>query len=141
MSVGQKTTESEKQAKINSIHIDFYGDTELPRLNKETLEEFGFNDEPVLLKKNIVEKNIKSHPEVEPSEYKDIIGNALYKPDRVLHGGGDKSYYNFISRTGENKNAVSLLQVKNTNSGSLEIVNIYRIDDKGVKKKEHKAKK
>ena len=95
----------------------------------------------MLLKKNIIEKNLNNHPEVDPSDYKEIIGNSLYKPDIVLYGGGHKPYYNFISRTGENKNAISLLQVENTNSGNLEIVNMYWSDNRGKSRKERRRDK
>ena len=135
------TTEAEKQKKIDGIEINFNGDTELPRLNSETIEEFGFEDKPVLLKKNIIEKNLNNHPEVDPSDYKEIIGNSLYKPDIVLHGGGNKPYYNFISMTGEDKNAISLLQVENTNSGNFEIINMYWINNRGKSRKERRKDK
>jgi len=138
---GGKTYEAEKQEKIDSIDIDFEGDSILPNLNSETLEEFGIEDKPVLLKQGIIEKNMQNHPEVDRSEYKEIIGNALYKPDAVLSGGLNSQSYNFISKTGENKNAITLLQVENTNSDYLEIVNFFRISDKAVENKERRANK
>jgi len=128
---GKKTSDSEKQRKIDSVEINFDGDTELPGLNIETLEEFGFVDKPVLLKKNILEKNMARHPDVEPSEYREIVGNALYRPDAILKGHDSKPYFNFLSRIGADKSAISLLQVEKTNTGYLEIINMHWIDNNG----------
>jgi uncharacterized membrane protein len=135
------TSDGEKQKKIDSIVISPDGDTELPRLNFETLEKYGIEDRPVLLKKGIAEKNMRSHPDVSPSEFREIIGNALYRPDVVLAAHDEKPYFNFISRTGENKSAISLLQVADTGTGSLEIVNMHWIGDDGRKRKEQAAEK
>jgi len=133
------TSEAEKQAKIDSIVINPDGDSTLPGLNKEELSRLGIEDKPVLLKQGIIEKNMKHHPDVSPSEYKQIVGSALYKPDAVLEGNAKKPYFNFISRTGPDKSAISLLQVKKTGSGNLEVVNMHWIDDAGRKSKEQLA--
>ena len=53
------------QAKIDSLkNIDFSKDNTLPNLNKDTLEQYGFEDKPVLLKKSITEKNKANHPDI-----------------------------------------------------------------------------
>jgi len=135
------TLAKERQNKIDSINIDFESDNILPGLNKEDLEKLSIENKPVMLKKSIIDKNRANHPEVNPCEYNEIIGNALYNPYVILPGGDKKPYYNFISKTGENKNAITLLQVENTNSGYLEIVNFFRINDKALRNKERKAKK
>ena len=82
----EKTSAVEKHAKIASIKINFEGNTELPGLNRATLDELGVEDKPVLLKKNILEKTARNHPELPVSFYKDIIGNALYNPDGTFVG-------------------------------------------------------
>ena len=137
--VGEKimshTTEAEKQAKIDSINIDFDGDTELPPLNAETISEFGFEDKPVLLKKNILEKNKMRHPEIPASFYGDIIGSALYNPDAVVRGHKGKPYYNFIHTFGENQSGITLLQVEKTSSGIMEVINFHLLRDSSVAQK------
>ena len=76
------TPEAEKQKKIDSIEINLDGDTELPHLNQETLDEFGFEDKPVLLKKNVIEKNMNNHPEVDPSNIKILSEMRYINPTR-----------------------------------------------------------
>jgi hypothetical protein len=132
--VGEKiVSDAEKQRKIDSIKINFSGDTELPRLNAETLQELGIEDKPVLLKKGILEKNKKNHPEVDSSEYSYIIGRALYRPDAVIPGHNEKPYYNFISRTSEGKSAITLLD---TGANSYEVVNFHMISNRQRRQKE-----
>ena len=139
-----KTSDAEKQRKIDSVNIDFDRDNTLPGLNKEDLEELGVEDKPVLLKKSIIDKNLKHHPEVKIEDYNKILGQSLYDPDLIVPGHDDKPYYNFVARVGEDKNTVVLLQVKNTNSGNMEIVNLHWSYDRqrgSIKAKGDKIKK
>jgi hypothetical protein len=132
---GGRTSEAARQEKIQSININFEGDTILPGLNRETLRENGLPDKPVLLKSNIIEKNELAHPDVAHSEYKEIIGAALYRPERVLKANAEKPYLNFISRTGENKSAIALLDVTETKD-NFEIVNLHWARDESREQKE-----
>ncbi|MCL1867167.1 MAG: DUF1073 domain-containing protein [Oscillospiraceae bacterium] len=137
---GAITSDSEKQSKINSINIDFDNDTILPNLNKETISDYGLPDKPILLKKGILEKNEGRHGEIPRSEYKNIIGSALYKPEAVISGNPNKPYYNFISRVGSDKSSVVLLDVKSSEN-NLEIVNFHLIGERQRKQKEKRGKK
>ncbi len=48
----EKNNNDDIQTKIDSLNkIDFSKDNTLPNLNKETLEKYGFEDKPVVLKK------------------------------------------------------------------------------------------
>ena len=129
---GGITTAEERQKKIDSINIDFERDNILPGLNAETLREFGFEDKPVLLKKSVIDKNIERHPDVHALLYRDVIGNALYNPDAVLKGRGIKPYFNFVHSFGGDDNAVVLLQVEDTNTGFMEIVNAILMRDESI---------
>jgi hypothetical protein len=137
---GGRTSEAARQEKIQSININFEGDTILPRLNRETLRENGLPDKPVLLKRWVIEKNEKAHPDVAHSEYKEIIGAALYRPERVLKANAEKPYLNFISRTGENKSAIALLDVAE-NATHFEIVNLHWVKDRTRNQKEITAQR
>jgi hypothetical protein len=136
------TSEAEKQHKIDSIEIDPAKEVnELPRLNKETLESLGKKeDKPVLLKKQVLEKNQASHPDVAPEDFQAILGNSLYRPDAVLPAHGDRPYFNFISRVGKDKSAIALLDVEDTKEG-FEVVNWHWIGDRGRMQKEKMAEK
>ena len=129
------TSDMEKQKKINNISIDFDNDNMLPGLNKETLDELGVEDKPVLLKKSVLDKNIERHSEIPAQFFGEIIGNALYKPDVVVKGHADKPYFNFIHSFDGNDNAVVLLQVKYTGSSFFEVVNFHLARDSSIKQK------
>ena len=64
------------------------------------MKKQGLEDKPILLKKNIIEKNKLNHPDITEEEAKRIIGNALYRPELILKANAEKTaYHNFISRT------------------------------------------
>lgn len=132
------TSEAEKQQKIDSIKLDLSKDNTLPGLNAETLQELGgIADKPVLLKKNIIEKNKERHPDVDPAEYANIIGRSLYKPDAVVRGHQDKPYFNFLSSAGANKSSITLLEVAETKN-NYEIINMHWLGGRQRKQKERK---
>ena len=125
------------QAKIDILKsIDFSKDNTLPNLNQDTLEQYGFEDKPVLLKKNIVEKNKANHPDITDDMAREIIGNSLYKHEAVLKANKDKpAYHNFITRLKDDKNSIVLLELSDEKE-NYEIVNYHYLDDYGVRKKE-----
>ena len=130
------------QAKIDSLNnIDFSKDNKLPNLNQDTLEQYGFEDKPVLLKKNIVEKNKLNHPDITDDMAREIIGNSLYKPEAVLKANKDKpAYHNFITRLKDDKNSIVLLELSDEKE-NYEIVNYHYISDNGVDRKKRIDKK
>ena len=113
----------------------------LPNLNKDTLEQYGFEDKPVLLKKNIIEKNKANHPDITDDMAREIIGNSLYKPEAVLKANKDKpAYHNFITRLKDDKNSIVLLELSDEKE-NYEIVNYHYISDDGVDRKKRIDKK
>ena len=130
------------QAKIDSLkNIDFSKDNTLPNLNKDTLEQYGFEDKPVLLKKSITEKNKANHPDITDDMAREIIGNSLYKPEAVLKANKDKpAYHNFITRLKDDKNSIVLLELSDEKE-NYEIVNYHYISDDGVDRKKRIDKK
>lgn len=139
---GGNNNNDEIQAKIDSLNsIDFSKDNKLPNLNKDTLEQYGFEDKPVLLKKNIVEKNKLNHPDITDDMAREIIGNSLYKPEAVLKANKDKpAYHNFITRLKDDKNSIVLLELSDEKE-NYEIVNYHYISDDGVDRKKRIDKK
>ena len=128
------------QDKIDSIVVKRGENSVLPGLNEETLQALGKKDKPVLLKSNIIEKNLNSHPEVDIDDFKQIIGQSLYRPDTIATGANPKypSYVNFISRIGQGKSSVVLLELEETKD-NYEIVNMHWLHNNGVARKEKKG--
>ena len=137
-----KNNNEEIQEKIDSLNsIDFSKDNKLPNLNQDTLEQYGFEDKPVLLKKNIVEKNKLNHPDITDDMAREIIGNSLYKPEAILKANKDKpAYHNFITRLKDDKNSIVLLELSDEKE-NYEIVNYHYISDDGINRKEKIDKK
>lgn len=135
----KKNNSEDIQAKIDSLNkIDFSKDNKLPNLNQDTLEQYGFEDKPLLLKKEIIIKNKKEHPEINEQLSIKIIGNALYKPEVVLKANKDKpAYHNFISRTDDNHSDIVLLELSDKKE-NYEIVNFHIIKNRQRIQKEKK---
>lgn len=129
---GSVASPEDKQKKIDSIKIDFSKDNVLPRLNVEDLEKLGKEDKPVLLKKNIIDRNAKRHPDVKPEEYNAMIGKALYASDAIIPSNKpDKpNYYNFVKYL-EHDNSVVLLEL-DSGKDNHEIVHVIKMNNKGV---------
>ncbi len=125
------------QEKIDSLkNIDFSKDNKLPNLNKDTLEQYGFEDKPVVLKKNIIEKNKVNHPDITDDMAREIIGNSLYRPEVILKGHKDKpAYHNFITRLKDDKNSIVLLELSDEKE-NYEIVNYHIIKNRQRTQKE-----
>ena len=129
------------QAKIDSLNsIDFSKDNKLPNLNQDTLEEYGFEDKPVLLKKEVIDKNKRDHSDIDEALSKRIIGNGLYRPEAILKGNKDKpDYYNFISRTDDNHSDIVLVELSDKKE-NYEIINYHIIKNRQRKQKERRDK-
>ena len=129
------------QAKIDSLkNIDFSKDNTLPNLNKDTLEQYGFEDKPVLLKKEVIDKNKRDHSDIDEALSKRIIGNGLYRPEAILKGNKDKpDYYNFISRTDDNHSDIVLVELSDKKE-NYEIINYHIIKNRQRKQKERRDK-
>ena len=129
------------QAKIDSLNsIDFSKDNELPNLNQDTLEQYGFEDKPVVLKKEVIDKNKRDHSDIDEALSKRIIGNGLYRPEAILKGNKDKpDYYNFISRTDDNHSDIVLVELSDKKE-NYEIINYHIIKNRQRKQKERRDK-
>ena len=100
------------------------------------MKKQGLEDKPILLKKNIIEKNKASHPDITEEEAKRIIGNALYKPEVILKANIDKpAYHNFISRTDDEHNDIVLLELSDKKE-NYEIINYHVVSNRQRGQKE-----
>jgi len=134
------TLPREVQAKIDSVKIDFTRDNILPELNPEDLEEVGFKiSKPVLLKKTVIERNTEDrHKDIKKEkEFNKIIGKCLYAPELIFRGNNEKPYFNLITRLGENKSSVVLLEITELKE-CFEIVHLHHLTDESRTRLEKK---
>lgn len=82
--------------KIASVHIDFTKDNVLPELNEEDLKKVGVDkNKPVLLKKEVIDRNEGKHDDLTRDDFQSIIGQALYSPSEVFPANKIKPYFHF----------------------------------------------
>ncbi len=109
---------------------------ELPSLPKKIADAIGTEGKPVIIKKNIFERNYMRHKDVTPELSKVIFKYALYDPD--LYGQNQKKTrpYNWVlinTKDEKGNNRTVLLEV-NPNKNNVEIVHWHFIDERGLKK-------
>ena len=109
---------------------------ELPSLPKKIADAIGTEGKPVVIKKNIFERNYMRHKDVTPELSKVIFKSALYDPD--LYGQNQKKTrpYNWVlinTKDEKGNNRTVLLEV-NPNKDNVEIVHWHFVDERGLKK-------
>ncbi len=130
-------SDKEIQAKIDSLkNIDWNKDNILPSLSKLVLEKYGLKDKPILLKKNIINRNRIQHSDISDSDAVRILGNALYKTEVVLKGNNNKyAYHNFITRTDDEHSDLVLVELSDEKE-HYEIVHYFVVRNKSRKELE-----
>jgi hypothetical protein len=126
-------------AKIDSVHIDFGRDNILPELNAKDLAELGKTSKPVLLKKEILKRNLKRHPEVNKEDYESILSEALYLSDLKFHGkssGHNPNYINFVKLKPHN-NSLVLLELAE-HKENFEVIHLFRLGDNSLERMQNK---
>ena len=132
----KKMTPAEK---IASVHIDFTKDNVLPELNDEDLTKIGAKEnKPVLLKKNIIDRNSVRHPDITDDDLNGIVANALYSPSEIFHGYSEKPYYNFakiieINSKGKPEIGLVLLDI-DEKKDNFEVVHAHFVNNKGLQR-------
>lgn len=107
---------------------------ELPSLPKKIADAIGTEGKPVVIKKNIFERNYMRHKDVTPELSKVIFKSALYDPD--LYGQNQKKTrpYNWVlinTKDEKGNNRTVLLEV-NPNKDNVEIVHWHFVNDKNL---------
>jgi site-specific DNA-cytosine methylase len=107
---------------------------ELPSLPKKIADTIGTEGKPVVIKKNIFERNYMRHKDVTPELSKVIFKSALYNPD--LYGQNQKKSrpYNWVlinTKDEKGNNRTVLLEV-NPNKDNVEIVHWHFVNDKNL---------
>jgi hypothetical protein len=136
---GGASSPEEKQKKIDSVKIDFDRDNTLPELNPEDLEELGKASKPVLLKKGVIERNLREHAEVSRENYDRIVGEALYSSDLKFKGKSERhnqDYMNFVKVIPHN-NSLVLLELAE-HKDTFEVVHLFTLGDRSLKRMQKK---
>lgn len=108
----------------------------MPSLSKLVLEKYGLKDKPILLKKNIINRNRIQHSDISDSDAVRILGNALYKTEVVLKGNNNKyAYHNFITRTDDEHSDLVLVELSDEKE-HYEIVHYFVVRNKSRKELE-----
>jgi site-specific DNA-cytosine methylase len=107
---------------------------ELPSLPKKIADAIGTEGKPVVIKKNIFERNYMRNKDVTPELSKVIFKSALYNPD--LYGQNQKKTrpYNWVlinTKDEKGNNRTVLLEV-NPNKDNVEIVHWHFVNDKNL---------
>lgn len=113
---------------------------ELPTLPKNVDEAIGANGKPVIIKKNIFEKNKSSHKDLTTDDSRKILSDVLYNPN--LYGQNQKATrpFNWILVHLADKNEAVIVEV-NDNKDNIEIVNWHYITDRTLEQKKRQAVK
>ena len=109
---------------------------ELPSLPKKIADAIGTEGKPVIIKKNIFERNYMRHKEVTPELSKTIFKSALYNPDLYGQNQKNKRPYNWVlinTKDEKGNNRTVLLEV-NPNKDNVEIVHWHFVDERGLEK-------
>lgn len=126
----KKEEDKKVRSKINQIKIDYSKDNILPEINETDAKKLGVKPRKVRLKKSIIERNKIRHPDVKEEETVEIIGNALYKPEKIIKGKGRDTYFHFISRSKGNESPLVLLDVQISEDGFFDIVHYFKVREK-----------
>lgn len=68
----------------------------LPILPEKVSDAIGANGRPIVIKKNIFERNKKKHKDLTPEQSREILKSALYNPDLYGQNQKAKRPYNWI---------------------------------------------
>ena len=113
---------------------------QLPELSENVAAAIGTDGKPVVIKKNVFEKNRDEHKELSPEKSRDILQRALYNPNLVgTTRKAKRPDYRVVIQTGD-KNAVVVLDVYDGKDNT-EIVGWREIDAKGLEKMKKQAER
>lgn len=129
---------SKKQ--LPKIKVEKGKDNIYPELSQEALDEMGITEnKKVLLKKEIIERNLEIHKDISISEMENMIEKALYDFDKIIPGKNkDQKYFSFVKivrqsrKNGKPIYGVVLLDV-NINNENFEIVHCHVVKEKNLK--------
>ena len=112
---------------------------QLPALPKNIDEAIGADGKPVIIKKNIFEKNWKSH-KFPFDESRNILKSALYDTDLVGQTQPTKKPLHWVAIKLDDKSPIVILEV-NESKDNTEIVGWYTLDERNLERIKRQANK
>lgn len=107
-----------------------FRNVELPAIPKNVDAAIGANGKPVIIKKNIFEKNWNAH-KFTPAESKKVLNDALYNTDLVGHTQPTKKPNHWVAIKLDDKSPITVLEV-NDNKNNVEVVGWYTLDERNL---------
>ena len=137
----------EQVASIDEItDEDFEAPTrsiQLPQLPNNIDAAIGANGKPVVIKRNIFERNSVSHSDLTPEQSRQILKAALYSPEIYGQNQKTRKPYNWVVVSvgdATNTNKLVLLEVNNSKE-NVEVVHWHYIDQRGLEKLKRQAER
>ena len=108
----------------------------MPNFPKSFLKKQGLEDKPILLKKDVINRNKQEHPDITEEQAIIILENSLYKTEVMLNGKSKRpGYYNLITRIDDKHNYLVTVELSNEKD-NYEIVHFFIIRNKSRRKYE-----
>lgn len=107
-----------------------FRNVELSAIPKNVDAAIGANGKPVVIKKNIFEKNWNAH-KFTPAESKKVLNDALYNTDLVGHTQPTKKPNHWVAIKLDDKSPITVLEV-NDNKDNVEVVGWYTLDERNL---------
>lgn len=107
-----------------------FRNVEFPAIPKNVDAAIGANGKPVVIKKNIFEKNWNAH-KFTPAESKKVLNDALYNTDLVGHTQPTKKPNHWVAIKLYDKSPITVLEV-NDNKDNVEVVGWYTLDERNL---------
>lgn len=107
-----------------------FRNVELPAIPKNVDAAIGANGKPIVIKKNIFEKNWNAH-KFTPAESKKVLNDALYNTDLVGHTQPTKKSNHWVAIKLDEKSPITVLEV-NDNKDNVEVVGWYTLDERNL---------
>ena len=116
---------------------------QLPKIPERVDKAIGAGGKPLIIKKNIFEKNARDHRDLKPSQSREILKTALYTPDLYGQNQQVSRPYNYVvisTKGADGKNKLVLLEVNNGKE-NVEIVHWHYIRDKALETLKRQAER
>ena len=134
---------TEKVEDISDLSDDDFNNptrsVELPKIPKNVDDALGANGRPVIIKKNIFEKNGKSHG-FTPKQSRKILGDALYNPDIVGQSQPSTKKTHWVAIKVDEKSPITILEV-NAGKDNVEVVGWYTLDARNLERIKRQAER
>lgn len=116
---------------------------QLPQLPQNVNDAIGADGKPVIIKKNIFERNAISHSDLTPEQSRQILKAALYSTKVYGQNQKKRKPYNWVVISVQDEATPNKLVLLEVNEGkeNVEIVHWHYIDQRGLEKLKRQAER